>query len=524
MDHVEPTKIDWSVLLVIIIGTFMAILNGSIVNVALPKIMAIFNASPDSIQWVLTCYIMTLGVVMPITGYLGDTFGYKRTYFVALAIFITGSALCGLSWSVNSLVAARIIQAIGGGIMQPLGMAFIYRVTPRSQIGMVLGIWGIAAMAAPAIGPTLGGYLVEYVNWRLIFYLNVPIGIANLFLASLLLKETKLIRGQTFDYVGLITSTVGVFCLLLALSQGAKHGWGSPYIVSLLVTAVFSLTIFTFNELSHPEPLLELRLFRNGLFTISTIIGSVLNVGMFGGMFLLPLLLQNVLGQSAMKTGLLLLPAAIFTAIAMPISGRLFDRYGARGVTIGGLAMVTFTTYIMGSFNESTPFFVMSCWLILRGFGMGLSMMPVTTAGMNTVPMHLVGKGSALGNVIRQVSASLGIAMFTTIMQHRQAIHTANFSNTVNINSPEALTLQSYLKDIAVSTGLGSSGSQAVGLGIIIKQIAKISMVHAIGDCFIIASAFCLVALVLCFFLRDGAGKNATPAPIIKETTAEAGT
>lgn len=503
MEKANSQRIEWSVIIVILIGTFMAILNGSIVNVALPRIMAIFNASPDRIQWVLTVYIMTLGVIMPITGYLGDTFGYKRMYFVALSIFTLGSALCGLSWNVNSLVAARIIQAVGGGIMQPLGMAFIYRVTPRERIGTVMGIWGIAAMAAPAIGPTLGGYLVEYVNWRLIFYVNVPIGIANLFLATVLLKETPLIKGKRFDMVGLISSTVGLFCLLLALSQGNRHGWSSLYIVSLLSLAAVTLTLFVYNELNHSEPLLELRLFQNRLFSVSIIVGSVLNIGMFGAMFLLPLLLQNVFGQTAMKTGLILFPAALVTAIFMPISGRIFDKYGARGVVMVGLILVTGTTYKMGFFNEFTPFAVMSVWLVIRGIGMGLSMMPVTTVGMTTVPMALIGRGSALGNVIRQVAASLGIAMFTTIMQNRQVYHYHRLAESVDPHSTALLSWQQPLNDLAISQGWSLGITQVLQSSLITRELAKQSMVHAIGDCFLVASAFCLLAVILAFMIKE---------------------
>lgn len=219
----------------------MAILDSSIVNVALPKMMAIFNSSTDGIEWILTAYMLTLGVIMPLSGFLGDTFGYKKVYISALSIFVVGSTLCGMAWSLNSMVFARVIQALGGGIMQPLGMALIYQSFPRSKIGMVLGFWGIAAMAAPAIGPTLGGYLVDYINWRLIFYINLPIGLFNIFFAGMILKETKLIKGKHFDYVGLATSAVGLFCLLLALSDGTKEGWTSLYILSLEAIAAISL-------------------------------------------------------------------------------------------------------------------------------------------------------------------------------------------------------------------------------------------------------------------------------------------
>jgi EmrB/QacA subfamily drug resistance transporter len=510
MNKPDTEKINWSILIVIVIGTFMAILDSSIVNVALPKMMTIFNASADQIQWILTAYMLTLGVIMPISGFLGDTFGYKRTYIGALSLFVIGSVLCGMSLGVNSMIAARIIQALGGGIMQPLGMALIYQSFPRSKIGMVLGFWGIAAMAAPAIGPTLGGYLVEYANWRLIFYINLPIGLLNLFLAGIILKETPLIKGKHFDFVGIATSSIGLFCILLALSNGTKYGWSSPFIAGLLSASLIILIIFVFNELQHPEPILDLRMFKNFLFTMSVIIGSLLAMGMFGAIFLIPMLLQNVLGQTAMKTGLIMFPAAIASGIMMPISGKLFDKYGARGIVIVGLALVTWTSYAMKDFNDLTPYAVMTVWLTIRGAGMGLSMMPVTTVGMNTVPPELIGRASALSNVIRQVASSFGIAMFTTIMQHRQVFHFSNMAQSVNINSNEYIHLQAALTDMATSLGLGYGTTQGLGISIIAKEVGKLSMIQAIDDCFIVAAALCLVALVMSLFLKEGK-KTAIP-------------
>ncbi|PKM76900.1 MAG: MFS transporter [Firmicutes bacterium HGW-Firmicutes-15] len=513
MNKPDTEKLNWSILVVIVIGTFMAILDSSIVNVALPKMMTIFNASADQIQWILTAYMLTLGVIMPISGFLGDTFGYKRTYIVALSLFIVGSVFCGMSLGVNTMIAARIIQALGGGIMQPLGMALLYQSFPRSKIGMVLGFWGIAAMAAPAIGPTLGGYLVEYANWRLIFYINLPIGLLNLFLAGMILKETPLIKGKHFDFVGIATSIIGLFCILLALSDGTKYGWSSPFIVGLLSTAFITLIIFVFNELQHPEPILDLRMFKNFLFTMSVIIGSLLAMGMFGAIFLIPMLLQNVLGQTAMKTGLIMFPAAIASGVMMPLSGKLFDKYGARGIVIGGLVLVTWTTYAMNGFNDLTPYAVMTVWLTIRGAGMGLSMMPVTTVGMNTVPPHLIGRASALSNVIRQVASSFGIAMFTTIMQHRQVFHFSNMAQSVNISSNEYIHLQATLNDISTSLGLGYGTTQGLGISIIAKEIGKLSMIQAIGDCFIVAAALCLVALVMSLFLKEGKKKAIPTEP-----------
>lgn len=512
MNQTQDERINWSILLVIIIGTFMAILDSSIVNVALPKMMAIFNASEDQIEWILTAYMLTLGVIMPISGYVGDTFGYKRTYITALLLFVIGSVLCGMAWSVDSMVAARVIQALGGGIMQPLGMAIIYQSFPRSKMGMVLGFWGIAAMAAPAIGPTLGGYLVEYVNWRLIFYINLPIGVFNLFFAGVILEETRLIKGKTFDLLGLVTSCVGLFCLLLALSDGTKDGWASTYIVSLFIVAAASLSIFVINELGHPEPILELRIFKNFIFSISVIIGSLLAVGLFGAIFLIPLLLQNVLGQTAMKTGLIMFPGALASGFMMPLAGRLFDKYGARWVVAFGLVIVTWSTYVMSGWNVLTPFIAMTLWMTIRGAGMGFAMMPVTTVGMNTVPPPLIGRASALSNVIRQVSASFGIAMFTTIMQNRQVFHYASLAQVVNTQGRDFLHLQQVISTIGTARGWGAGTIQGLGISALAKELARSSMVMAINDCFYIASILCLIALPLCLFLKNNKPKS-SPAP-----------
>ena len=506
-DKKTDEKLNWSIAVVIIIGTFMAILDGTIVNVTLPKMMAVFGVSPSQIQWVATVYMLTLGVVMPVSGYLGDRYGYKRMYIFALGMFTFGSVLCGASWNLSSMVVARVIQGIGGGIMQPLGMAIMYQNYPRSRMGMVLGVWGISAMVAPAVGPTLGGYLVDYASWRLIFYINLPVGILNLFLAALILRETQKIAGKSFDVVGIAASTVGFLCLLLALSQGNDHGWGSPYIVSLLAIAFTSLTILVVNELRHPEPVLDLRLFRNFIFTLSVIIGSIISIGMFGVIFLFPMFLQNVLGQTAMQTGLIMFPAALASGLVMPVSGRIFDKYGARGIVVAGLTIVTFTTYMMKGFNALTPFSVMIGWLVLRGFGMGFSFMPVNTAGMNTVPPPLVGRASALSNVIRQVASAFGIAMFATIMQHRQVIHYHNLAQNLNLKGDEGTALMTGVSHLAMSLGLSPAAAQGLGIGVVSQQVVKLSMVQAIGDCFIVSAGMCLLA-TLCSLMLGGSRRQ----------------
>ncbi len=502
--------IQWLQLLVIILGTFIAILTSSTVNVALPTMMTVFGVSASDAQWVLTSYMLTMGVVIPMAGYLGDNFGYKRVYFLALLFFITGSMLCGISWNIPTMIVARVIQAVGGGIMQPLGMAIVYRSAPRSKIGLVLGVWGIAAMAAPAIGPTVGGYIVEYVNWRVIFYLNVPIGILDLFLASMLLTETQLIKAKKFDFNGLILCGVGLFCLLLALAKGNNKGWSSAYIVSLFTIAALSLLIMLYHELRADDPILELRILKDPIFTLSLIIGSVLSIGMYGAIFLVPILLQNVLGQSALTSGLILLPAGVAMALMMPVSGRVFDRFGSRGVTIVGVAMVIIGTWLFAHVNQNTPFRYMTIVLAVRGMGIGLSMMPSNTAGMMNIPAYLVGKASSMSNMFRQVAACFGVAMFTTIMQNRQAFHLAMLAQSINISSDDYAHLQEALKRIGLEWGLKSDTVQYLGTNLLYQKVSQLSMIGAINDCFLIASAICVLGLFLAFFLKKSSQPGST--------------
>jgi len=497
-------EIPWSVVIIIMIGTFMAILDGSIVNVALPKMMAVFGANTDTIEWVVTAYMLALGVVMPLSGYLGDTFGYRRCYFMALCLFVTGSFLCGFAWSMDSLIAARVIQALGGGILTPLGMAIIYKTCPRSQIGVVLGVWGIASGAAPAIGPTLGGYIVQYVDWRMIFYLNVPIGLINLFLVATYLGESELIKGKHFDVMGIIFSTAGFFCLLLATSRAATVGWGNPLIVSLLAIAAVSLSAFVLNELTHPEPILQLSLFKNMVFTVANILTSILAVGMFGIIFLLPIMIQDVFGQTALKSGLIVFPGAIASGAMMPVGGWFFDRYGARGIVIVGTAILTVTSFMMHNFNDLTPFAYMTTIITLRGLGIGLAMMPTVNAAMNAVPPSLAGRASATINQMRQVCASLGIAILTTIMQNRQVFHATRLAEAANLSTSNvALNLRVSLPLLAYQFGKAASLAQALGMGVIYIRMEYISMIQAIDDDFVVAAALCLVAFILSFFLLD---------------------
>lgn len=505
MSQSENGKIDNTILVVIFTGTFLSVLVSSIVNVALPQMMVIFSATANQIQWILTAYMLVLGVMMPLAGYLGDTFGYKRMYIIALALFTAGSAFCGAAWSLNSIIVARIIQAVGGGLIQPLAMALIYRTYPPSKISSVMGIWGIAAMAGPAIGPTLGGYLIEFASWRWMFLINVPIGALCVFMASLRLKETTLIPGHRFDRVGLITIILGFSTLLMAISNGNKEGWTSPYIVSLFVIAAFSLSILVITELNHAEPLLDLRLLSNPLFLNSLLLGVVTSMGVYGGVFMMPMLIQNVMGQTAFKSGLIMLPAAVAAAVMMPVGAKLLDRFGGRAVIIPGMALMAWASYIMSGFTGETSFSTMTIWGTVRMVGMGIAMMPITIIGMSAIEPTLVGRASSVSSVIRQVAASTGVAMFTSIMQHQQINHLADLSMSLNAGSADMTALMAAAKQLGASYNLGSDVIQALPLALIYKKMSLDALAYGIGDSFLISALICVGGIFVALLLKKPA-------------------
>lgn len=488
----------WAVLLVLVLGAFMAILDGSIVNVALPRLMSIFGVTPDEIQWVVTAYMLTSGVVVPVTGYLGDKYGYKKVYIYSLVAFTLGSALCGAAWNNNSLIAFRVIQALGGGMLIPLSMSIIYRIVPRQKVGMAMGVWGIAATMAPAIGPTLGGYLVDYYSWHLIFTINIPVGFLAVVLSYIFIEETPLAHGLKFDYAGSILSSAGLFCLLLALSEGQQEGWTSQFIVTLLAAAFFLLVLFCLWELHVPHPMLDIRLLSNGVFAASIVATSLMTITMFAAIFLIPLYCQSLQGLTPMQTGLLMMPMALVMGFMMPISGKLFDKIGALPLGLAGLTIAVFFTYLLSFITLETSFRQLQILLVLRSVGLGHCMMPISTAGMNTIPPMLVGRASAINNLFRQIFASFGIAFMTYIMLQRQTYHAAWLGDGVSLGSPVAVdTLRGISQ--AASSLAGPGSGDAIAHGYIMGLVQKQAFVSGINDALLISALMGILTIPFIF-------------------------
>lgn len=492
----------WFALIAIVLGAFVAVLNNSLINVALPKLVSVFGSSMDTIQWVLTGYMLASAVVIPLSGYLGDKFGYKITFLASLSGFTIGSVLCGLAWNDTSLIFFRLVQGLSGGLIMPLSMAIIYSIMPREQVGLALGLWGIAAMVAPAVGPTLSGYLVQYYSWRLLFFLSVPIGVFAVMMGLILLKETPKKTGLRLDIEGAVLSVVFFGTLLLALSKGQSEGWTSFYIVSLLFVAFFSMLLLIWVETGKEQPILDLRFFIDIKFAMSTLSSGFVMMGLFGGTFLIPLYLQNVQSLNPVQTGMLMMPQAVAMALMMPVSGRLFDKFGVVPLGLTGLSILGVSTYELHRLALDTSNHWLNIVLTVRGFGIGLCMMPLTTVGMSMIPRDKVGSASSVSNVFRQVMGSLGIAVLTTVMTDRQLFHAYRISEHVVLTSDPANQLMALVAGELTQSGFDASAA-AGGAGMILSGLLqKEALVRSVGDTFFISALPIFLCLPLLYFLR----------------------
>lgn len=493
--------------LVALIGAFMSILDSSIVNVAIPTIMNVFNANTSTVEWVVTIYMLALGAVVPLSGWLGDKLGFKRLYILSLGIFIFGSLLCTLSWNIDSLIAARVVQALGGGMIMPTTMSMVMRMVPREKIGGGMGIFGIALMVAPAIGPTLGGYLVEYVDWRWIFTINLPIGVLGMLLSWMLLPKFPPVDPGRLDIGGVVTSVAGLFSLLLALSKGGDWGWTSEPVILLFYISAVSLGLFVYLELTQENPLLELRVFRYTTFTLANIMVVITTIGLYAGVFYIPLFLQTIKGLGAMQAGLLMMPGALISGLMMPVVGGLYDRFGPKVLAVTGLLYLSYTTYLFHNLDVITPSRVIVTLVVLRALGMSFANMPAQTAAMAVIPTELVGRASAITNIINRISGSFGIAVLTSILNHRMASHAAVLANNVTATNP---AVSDFFQRVAAYLGGGTVTAQVKSLGVAYLQgvISQMAFVKGIDDIFVVASVITLAGIVPALFLKRGSGRR----------------
>lgn len=519
--HHEHHYYKWWVLLSVMIGTFMAVLDSTIVNVALSKMTAAFGTSVDKIEWVLTSYLLIFAVMLPSSGWIADHLGYKKTYFGGMLLFTLGSLLCSLSWDENALIFFRVIQGAGAGFVMPVGMAIVTKEFPPEERGTALGFWGIASAASVSLGPLLGGYLIDTFSWHAIFDVNIPVGVVGLISILIIQREFKTEQARDFDFIGFVSMSVFLTSLLLALADGNASwntgGWTSTFILSCFFISAIAFIVFIITEINVKHPIVDLTLFKDRNFASANFILFIFGIGFFGSTFLLPLYLQDSLGYTAFQAGLVFLPLGIIQAIVSPIAGRLTDKINPKFLVLLGVVLLAWSLYAYGFFSLQTESAQIQIPLLVRAFALGFIFIPLSAVSLLNIPKAKIAQASGLFNTVRQIGGSFGVALLGSYLTRRTIFHMQTFSQTIDSHSPVFQNTILHLKNHVMNTVGGSPVeiSQRAN-ALIMMNLSSQSFIQGINDDFLIAALLTVILIVPVFFLKIIRAKSSNKVEIIE--------
>ena len=404
------------VLATLVSGAFVVILNQTLMNTALPALMADFGITANSAQWVTTMFMLVNGIMIPVTAFLIQKFTTRGLFFAAMGLFTLGTLLAMLSPTYPVLLAGRFIQAAGGGIIMPLMQTILFAIFPMDKRGQAMGTFGLVISFAPAIGPSMSGWIVEHFPWQMLFAIMLPIAIIDMIIAYFILNNVTEPTNPRLDILSIVLSTFAFGGMLLGFGNAGNTGWGSVEVLAPLVIGFISLGLFIWRQLTLSQPMLDVRILKNPMFTLNTLLGMAVFIAMIGGMIILPLYMQNMAGFTATESGLMLLPGAVIMGLMSPLTGRVFDRFGAKWLAVAGFGLLAGSTLMFTGLTQETSFAYLAIFNAIRMFGTAMVIMPVTTAALNQLPQRMIPHGTALNNTMRQVAASVGTAVLVTVM------------------------------------------------------------------------------------------------------------
>lgn len=472
----------YGILAILMIGAFITFLNNTLLNIALPSIMDDLKVDPSTVQWLTTGFMLVNGIMIPTTAFLIQKYTVRRLFLFALGLFSIGTIIAGTAHIFPLLLVARMIQASGSAIMMPLLMNVMLVSFPVEKRGAAMGVFGLILMGAPAIGPTLSGWIVEHYDWRMLFHFVTPIAIVVLLIGFFLLKDKKDKVDIRLDLLSLLLSSVGFGGLLYGFSSAGTKGWDSPQVYLTLIIGVVALVWFILRQLKLERPMLNFRIFQYPMYSLSAAISMVVMMAMFSGMLLLPIYVQTVRGITPLDAGLMMLPGALLMSLMSPINGKLFDKYGARVLAVTGLVITTITTYYFSKLSMETSYTHLIVLNTVRMFGMSMVMMPVSTNGLNQLPVRYYPHGTAMNNTAQQVSGAIGTAFLVTIMSTHQ---------------------EKYATELAAEAAKHAVGQPTdAALAEMKLQIMREAMLGGINDAFFVATFIAGVALILSLFIR----------------------
>ena len=511
----EPHK--WLVAGSVMLGTIMAVLDTSIVNVALADMSGTLGATIEQITWVVTGYMLSNVLVMPLIGMLSARFGRKNLYLVSLAIFTLASMLCGLARSLETMVAVRALQGIGGGVLMTVAQAILRETFPPEEQGIAMGIFGFGVVIAPAVGPTLGGWLTDAYSWPWIFYINVPIGIVNYVLVQRFVHDPPYLQRDSgsLDWLGVGLMVGGLGAIQLMLEEGASHDWfASGFIMKLTAVGVLGLALFVWRELTTDRAAVDLRIMKNIPFTSATMIGGILGMGLLGSIFLLPLFLQNILRYNAMQSGLAMMPRSLAMAVLMPIGGRFYNKLGPRVMVGSGLIVSAISFVLMAYMSTDTGVRELIWPQVLQGAGFSLIFVALTTAALASIPKPKITAATGLYNVVRTVCGSIGIALAASQLSSNAAMSHAILAEKAGMANPAAVSWMQRVTGAMMARGVDAYTAQTRALKMLDGSITRQSVVLSINHVFVLIAALFVLVLPLVLLLKRG---DAGPAEVAAE-------
>jgi MFS transporter, DHA2 family, multidrug resistance protein len=503
----------WLVTVSVSFGTLMGAIDSSIVNVALPQVRGAVGATIQEITWISTGFAMATVVVMPLTAFLGRIFGQKRVYLASLAIFIAGSALCGVAHTLPQIVVFRIVQGFGAGALQPTEQAILRQTFPPREQGMAMALFAMAVMLGPAIGPTLGGYIVDHYHWSWIFFINLPVGVLGLLMVTRFVEEPEDIREANraaaaaqrgnLDWAGIALLAMGLAALQYVLEEGQQDDWFDSRLISALAAlAAVSLAAFVWRELTARAPAVNLRLFADPVFTSGTLVGAVMFAMLMASMFLLPVFMQEMLGFTATQSGLALMPRVLVMMVATPIVGRIYNRVSPRLLVAIGVVAVSAGSIALGRVTLQTTQAGIVRAILVQGVGFAFLFVPLTTAALSNVPRQRLADATGLNSLLRQIGGSIGLAVFATLLSRYAAAARSSIAATLTPVRPEVQDRLSQLGAFFASRGYDPASAKAAATQALAGTAARQAMVLSFERVFLLTGIVFLLVLPLLVFLQ----------------------
>lgn len=516
----------WIVTISVSFGTLMGAVDTSIVNVALPHIQGALGASVQEITWVSTGYAVALVLLMPLTAFLGRMFGQKRVYMFCLLLFVIGSALCGTATALPQLVAYRAIQGLGAGALQPTEQAILRQTFPTREQGMAMAVFGMVVMLGPAVGPTLGGYIVDRWHWSWIFFINLPIGAVALFMVASFVREDERIRQQNralaarerkhVDWIGIALLSIGLSALEYFLEEGQRNDWfDSSTITAFAIVSVVALLAFVVRELTAKAPVVNLRLFKDSVFTSGTLVGGLMFAMLLANMFLLPLFMQDLLGFTAMQSGLALMPRALVMMAATPLVGRIYNHVSPRWLVGVGIVAFAVGSYQLSHLTLDSGSHDVVQAILVQGVGFACLFVPLTTVALSRVPRHQLADATGMNSLVRQIGGAVGLAIFATLLERYTDQARTALVAEVGVTSPIAQQgLAAMERALRASGAIAGPTAHDAGLRALDAVVQTQASVIAYERVFLLAGIVFLFVLPLLYFLRTERDRAGHPGKV----------